>query len=271
MKVDLGQCAVCGAKNSKYVANCYKCSAVLPWAPGYVAPKNAPQTTAPSTAATATDNDAKTVVIAPLDEAKLQPTPAKTQVRSKATIGFGLLLIAISLATWAFLRTLRAPTTVVVAPTPITTPATLAPIAPIAPATDATASPTVAPTTATTDNTAAVAATPPVTESEAGPSFDELYANLTQGTPRQQQLYWGSVKGKKISWRGDFVSLGNAASGPLIVNCKSGTGTLKVTIALDATAPQTLPKYTINQSVPFEGFLGSRGAGGVGIKDGRAN
>ena len=71
MKVDLGQCAVCGAKNSKYVEKCYKCGAPLPWAPGFVAPKNAPQKPAPQPAApsaTPTDAGAKTVVIPPIDE-----------------------------------------------------------------------------------------------------------------------------------------------------------------------------------------------------------
>ena len=288
MKVDLGQCAVCGAKNSKYVEKCYKCGAALPWAPGYVAPKNAPQQPAATPVATPAGADAKTVVIAPTDDAKSAPTiepnatpdvaPAKPALAHKAQskvavptwllLAGGLGLLVLGMALWAILDRKPAPTTIVAAPTPVATSAALAPIAPaataqptLAPTPETTALPTVAPTIAAT---AEVAAAP-------GPTFDELYANLTAGTPQQQELYWNSVKGKKIGWRGEFVSLGNAATGPLIVNCRSGAGALKVTVHLDATTPQTLPKYTLNQSVPFEGVLESRTASEIVVKDGRAS
>ncbi len=289
MKVDLGQCAVCGAKNSKYVEKCYKCGAALPWAPGYVAPKDVPQKSAPqpvvAPSATPTDAGAKTVAIPPMGEAKPtpiveSPTPKgaptmaqraqnKVQVPAWAMVAGGLGWLLLGMALWALLGKKPAPT-VAVAPTPSATTA----LAPIVPAT--TAQPTVAPTaqatTAPTSEPTPNATAAPTTGAVAasGPTFDELYANLTTGTPQQQSLYWDSVQGKKINWRGEFVSLGNAATGPLIVNCKNVKGALKVTIDLDATPPQTLPKYTPNQSVPFEGVLESRNAGAVTVKDGRA-
>ena len=303
MKVDLGQCAVCGAKNSKYVEKCYKCGATLPWAPGYVAPKNAPQKQspqpksqpAPQPVATSADSGAKTVVIPPNDNTPTtQPVPsdmtptaepnaAQREVRAPAwAIGVGGLgLVVLGMGLWALLSPKPAPTPVVT-PTPIATAPALAPIAPDATA-NAVTEPTVAPTTeATTEATAAPTVIPtmsatevPATgvgiEPEVGPTFDELYANLTTGTPQQQALYWESVKGRKINWRGEFVSLGNAATGPLIVNCKSAKGALKVTIDLDATKPQTLPSFTANQSVPFEGILQSRDAGSVTVKEGRVS
>ena len=293
MKVDLGQCAVCGAKNSKYVEKCYKCGAPLPWAPGFVAPKNAPQPVA-APVATPTGAGAKTVVIPPIDEAKPAPvveSPApkgaptmaeraqnKVQVPAWAIIAGGLGLLLLGMALWALLGKKPAPATVAVAPTPAATTTALAPIVPAAqpttaPTADATAIPTSAPTgePTTIATVAPTTAAPAITDVTAsGPTFDELYANLTPGTPQQQSLYWDSIKGRKINWRGEFISLGNAATGPLVVNCKSAKGALKVTIILDATTPQTLPKYTLNQSVPFEGVLESRSAGEVTVKDGRA-
>lgn len=296
MKVDLGQCAVCGAKNSKYVEKCYKCGAPLPWAPGYVAPKNAPQKPATQPVATPVpapaDAGAKTVVIPPIDETKSTPiieprttsgattiaerVNNKVQVPAWAMVAGGLGLLLLGMALWALLGKKPAPT-VVVSPTPSATTAALAPIVPAA-----SAQPTIAPTAqatlAPTAEATAIATAAPTTVApasgvevtpEAGPAFDELYANLTTGTPQQQQLYWDSVKGKKINWRGEFVGLGNATTGPLVVNCKGAKGALKVTVNLDATKPQTLPKYTPNQSVPFEGVLDSHGAGEVTVKDGR--
>ena len=294
MKVDLGQCAVCGAKNSKYVEKCYKCGAALPWAPGYVAPKNAPQTPSPQPAATSTDANAKTVIIAPAEESKSAPTiepnvtttetsgksglsqkaQSKVAVPTWLLLAGGLGLLVLGMALWAILDRKPEPTTVVAAPTPIATGVALAPIAP-----GATAQPTVAPTAQTTASPTIVPAlaptiTPTIAPENAaapGPGFDELQANLTAGTPQQQELYWNSVKGKKINWRGEFASLGSAATGPLVVNCRSSAGALKVTVNLDATTPQTLPKYTINQSVPFEGILESRTASEIVVKDGRAS
>ena len=295
MKVDLGQCAVCGAKNSKYVEKCYKCGAPLPWAPGFVAPKTTPQQPAPQPAApsaTPTDAGAKTVVIPPIDEPKPapvveSPTPKgaptmaeraqnKVQVPAWAIVAGGLGLLLLGMALWALLGKKPAPATVAVNPTPAATTAALAPIVPaatpqptVAPTAQATTAPTSEPTAiATIAPTDAAPTTPAVAAS--GPTFDELYANLTTGTPQQQSLYWDSVKGRKINWRGEFVSLGNAATGPLVVNCKNSKGALKVIISLDATKPQTLPKYTPNQSVPFEGTLENRSAGAVAVKDGRA-
>lgn len=296
MKVDLGQCAICGAKNSKYVEQCYKCGAALPWASGYIAPKNAPQKPVPEPVATPiatpASADAKTVVIAPADDSKITPTiepnvtpdatPEKSglsqKARSKvpvpawALVAGGLGLLVLGMALWALIGKKPMPATVVIAPTPIATTAALAPIAPagtaqptVAPTAESTALPTVEPTAAATVAPTTVAAP------EAGPTFDELYANLTAGTPQQQELYWKSVQGKKINWRGEFVSLGSAATGPLVINCKSGAGAIKVTINLDATTPQALPKYTLNQSVPFEGLLESRTASEIVVKDGRIN
>ena len=43
MKVDLGKCTACGAKNSKFVEKCYKCHALLPWAANYRPPAPQPQ------------------------------------------------------------------------------------------------------------------------------------------------------------------------------------------------------------------------------------
>ncbi len=281
MKVDLGQCAVCGAKNSKYVEKCYKCGAALPWAPDYVAPKNAPQ----KPVAAPDDAGAKTVVTpavegdltsAPTLEPQATPdapsvserTSRKVAVPVWALVVGGVGLLVLGMGLWALPGKKLAPTTVTVAPKPIATASAPAPIAPaavsptLAPTADATTVPAVAPT---------IGATPPTEVALAsGPTFDELYANLTNGTPQQQTLYWQSVKGQKISWRGEFVRLGNAASGPLVINCKSADGTLKVTVNLKATAPQTLPSFKANQSVPFEGTLESHSAGEVTVKDGRA-
>ena len=300
MKVDLGQCAVCGAKNSKYVEKCYKCGAALPWAPDYVAPKNAPQPVAP--------DNAKTVVVTPSDIKPIDATPASTvvteaksgvsaRVQSKVAVpawalfAGGLGLLVLGMALWALLNRKPAPQTVAVAPTPAQTAPALAPIAPVASAMpDAVTTPDAADTPAQqptlAPNAPAVAATgPPISQPtvaateapttgvavapEIGPSFDELYANLTTGTPQQQALYWESVKGRKINWRGEFVSLGNAAAGPLVVSCKAAKGALKVTVALDEATPQTLPQWTPRQSVPFAGILQSRSAGAVTIKEGR--
>ena len=343
MKVDLGQCAVCGAKNSKYVEKCYKCGAALPWAPDYVAPKNTPQNPKPANPATApavapananaganSGAGAKTVVISPTDansgsasnaqaEARADAAPIieagaasgaptikqraqnKVQVPAWAMGAGGLGLLLLGMALWALLGKKPARAPVVVAPTPSAITTALAPIAPATTATPAmpgttaqptpatTAAPTSMPTTAPTSmpaapvpNATAAPSAPSASPTSApdagievapasGPAFDEFYANMTTGTPQQQALYWDAVKGKAISWRGEFVSLGNAAAGPLVVNCKNVKGALKVTIELDAAKPQTLPSFTANQSVPFVGVLASRGAGEVTVKNGRAN
>lgn len=268
MKVDLGQCAVCGAKNSKYVEKCYKCGAALPWAPDYVAPQDAPPT-----AAMSAGTDGKTVAAAPADDAPSETSdflrrlfgvsrrvtaeassetfghaPGKMGMRSKSTVLVGVALMALGLGMWVFLRTLRDETPLVAA-TPVATAVALAPIVP----------------TETAQTIPAPSGAP-----EIGPTFDELYANTTQGTPRQQQLYWESVKGQTINWRGEFVSLGNAAAGPLVVNCKAAQGALKVTVNLDEATPQRLPQYKIGDSVPFAGVLQSRDAEGVMVSGGRA-
>ena len=300
MKVDIGQCAVCGAKNSKYVEKCYKCGAALPWAPGYVAPKNAPQPAPqpamPRPASTSVGADAKTIVVPPLDVSaqpnarpNVQPaTPqnaptvaeraqSKVQVPAWAIGVGGLGLLVLGMALWALLGSKPAPAPATVpAPGATASAPALAPIAPDANAVapDLTPSATPALTPEATDQptvsaagaTAAGATAAPVP----GPTFDELYANLTTGTPQQQSLYWESVKNTKIGWRGEFLSLGNAATGPLVVNCKAAKGALKVRANLDAKAPQTLPSYAPGQSVPFEGILESRSAGEITVKDARA-
>lgn len=314
MKVDLGQCAVCGAKNSKYVENCYKCGATLPWAPGYVAPKNTPQPTKPQPAKpqpVAAPDNAKTVVVTPVDAMPVDATPKPTIViedeaapnvseRAQRKVAVpawaigvgGLGLLVLGMALWALLGPKpTAPPPVIVAPTPAATSPALAPIVPAAGATPAITpaatpleQPSMAPTTsaiAGATNAPIVPATQPTTEAapatgvsvapEIGPTFDELYANLTTGTPQQQALYWDSVKGKKINWRGEFVSLGSAATGPLVVNCKAAKGALKVIVNLDESAPQTLPQFAPRQSVPFAGILQSRNAGELTVKEGRVN
>ena len=166
MKVDLGQCAVCGAKNSKYVENCYKCGAALPWAPDYVAPQT-------------DDQRAETVAVAASEAKPIDaPVPSVSRgARSKVALpvwalfagGVGLLVLGMAL--WA-----------IIAATPSGQP---------------------------------MGAAKPANSGEVGPTFDELHANLTTGTPQQRALYWESVKGKRINWRGEFVSLGSAAAGPL--------------------------------------------------------
>ena len=311
MKVDLGQCAVCGAKNSKYVEKCYKCGAALPWAPDYVAPKNTPQPAKPQSAQTqpakpvAPDN-AKTVVVTPVDAApnpvvapqvKTEPD-AKERAQSKVAVPTwalgvgGLGLVALGMALWALLGPKHAATPpVVVAPTTAATSPALAPIVPAASATPAAnstptigatpaATPLAQPSAAPTNAAVASATTAPAAQTQAtivpavapanGPTFDELYANLTTGTPQQQTLYWDSVKGQKINWRGEFVSLGNAAKGPLLVNCKAAKGALQVTVELQEAAPQTLPQLKPNQSVPFSGVLQARAAGQITVGEGRA-
>lgn len=322
MKVDLGQCAVCGAKNSKYVEKCYKCGAALPWASGYAAPKTAPQKPTPQPAqpvrpaAPSADGGAKTVVTTPIDNAPADNTRAPTiepvasdnsptpsvaqraqksvQVPAWALGAGGLGLIVLGMGLWALSH--NKPVEPALAPAPIATSSAPA-LAPIVPA--VTSQPTaiadanavavvVAPTPQTTAQTTPAAtpiatpiatteatiAAPPIAAGmsvapEIGPTFDELYANLNTGTPQQQALYWESVKNKKINWRGEFVSLGSAATGPLIVNCKTAKGALKVTVHLDAANPQTLQNFAPNQSVPFSGILESRNAAGVTVKDAR--
>ena len=205
----------------------------------------------------------------------------------------GLGLIVLGMGLWALFNQKPTPPAVVptptaIAPAPAATAPALAPIVPAetpTPAPDADANalaPVVAPTAQTTPVATPIATLAPTEAAtpipatgvavapEVGPSFDELYANLTTGTPQQQALYWDSVKGKKIDWRGEFVSLGSAATGPLVVNCKNAKGALQVTITLDATNPQTLPSYQIGQSVPFSGVLEGRSAGNITVKEGRA-
>ena len=313
MKVDLGQCAVCGAKNSKYVENCYKCGAPLPWAPGYIAPKEAPQSQSVKPQSGAPDN-AKTVAVTPRDatpnpvvapQVQMEPN-AKQRAQSKVAVPAwalgvgGLGLVALGMGLWALLgpKPLATAPTIVAPTTAATAPATAPALAPIVPVASATSSatpnvtpiatplaqPSGAPTTAATGTTnAAVASatTAPAAQTQApiipavapatGPTFDELYTNLTTGTPQQQTLYWNSVKGKRISWRGEFVNLGNATTGPLTltVNCKSAKGALKVAVELGTATPQTLPQ--LNQPVPFSGVLQSRETGAITVNQGRVN
>ncbi len=325
MKVDLGQCAVCGAKNSKYVEKCYKCGATLPWAPDYVAPKNTPQPaqsqpaqpqpaqpqpaqSQPAQSQPVAPDNAKTVVVTPLDaapdsasapraESQAATTPnvkqrahSKIAVPAWAMVAGGLGLVVLGMGLWALLSPKPAATPpVIVAPTPAATSPALAPIAPAASATPAVtvattpaATPLAQPSAAPTTAAVAGATNAPIAQPEAtavpattaptiGPTFDELYANLTTGTPQQQALYWESVEGRKINWRGEFVSLGSAATGPLIVNCKSAKGALKVTVTLDEATPQTLPQFTTRQSVPFSGILQNRNAGEIVVNGGRVN
>ena len=75
MKVDVGYCTSCGEKNSKFVEKCYKCSAVLPWGPGYVAPAKAEEAQTPAT---------PVAPAAPVSPA-LPATPSKTVVVPSAS------------------------------------------------------------------------------------------------------------------------------------------------------------------------------------------
>ena len=296
MKVDLGLCAVCGAKNSKFVQTCYKCGAALPWAPDYVAPQTpaapapkpqsqpaSPKPASPKPAPKAAPADsAKTVVSPPIDTDALtpdQPAPAKTSVAQRAqkrvaipawAIGAGVLgCIALGIG----LKSLFSKNAAV----PVATPAPTTALAPVVVAPTATVAPTVIPTviSTVTPTLAPTAALTPAPTSAAGvmqsvdvgPDFDTFYENSHQGTAAQQTLYWDAVKGKKIAWRGEFVSLGAAPRGPLVVRCKSGDKTMEVSVNLDEG--QNPPPYSAGQSVSFEGVLSAHTSDNVEVGTGR--
>ncbi|RYG75201.1 hypothetical protein EON80_01415 [bacterium] len=312
MKVDLGTCAACGAKNSKFVESCYKCGAKLPWAAGYVAPdtakpKTAPQATPPVAQPKAQPSAApaggtKTVIspsvnVPIVDDEKESLTdrvaggatrrvPVPVWALGLGTalcVGLGMLLVTAfggrstnsvtvtpTLAPLPTLAPATSASPVATSPTPSLTPAasvapTLAPIAvgvtPAAsgtPATDAGVTPV------------ATAAPGPVPVA-AGPAFDVLYLNTSSGTTEQKNAYWATVQNTKVSWRGNFVSLGNSPHGPLLVRCTSGTNSALVTVSLSTNPPETLPAMQPNQSIAIEGILTGYSAQGYALGEGRAN
>lgn len=325
MKVDLGSCAACGAKNSKFVQACYKCGATLPWAPGYVAPKTpepakpqpaSPQATPPASPSpkptpqpVSTSNDAKTVVAPPLDVSQFENqkagVPKSISERAKRqvviptwAIGAGVagsLALGMALMMAFGNRNPETPAIIpvsptaspspIVAPTTTTTPdptLTATPAAAVATpaagstplpagATGATPLPTGTPVPATAPTvTPTVAPATPVAAAS-GPTFDALYLNTTSGTTEQKAAYWKTVENTRVSWRGDFVSLGTSPEGPLTIRCKRGTSSALVTISLSTTPPQTLPPMQPNQSIAVEGILTSYSTQGYQLSQGRVS
>jgi hypothetical protein len=337
VKVDLGTCAVCGAKNSKFVQACYKCGAALPWAAGYSAPeakpnqqpassprdvtpaepvslpKPAPQATLPKVTppTNGPTSDVKTVaspqLLGGLGEEKASLTDSLAERATRRVPvptwaicagALGCLAFGMALMTAFGGRNSTPPTSAPPALTPLPTlaPAVVAPpvVAPPVVATPASLTPMPAetPTGATGATPAGVTSgaganpvangTPGATvlptsvptstpSPPSGPAFDTLYSNTTTGTKEQQAAYWKTVQGSKVSWRGDFISLGNSPGGPLQLRCRVGTNSSPVIVHLSTNPSQTLPPMQPNQSISVEGLLTGYSPTGYEISQGRIN
>lgn len=284
MKVDLGACAVCGAKNSKFVEVCYKCGAPLPWAPNYVAPKTpepkpAPAQPIPTPAPT---SGTKTVVIpsdpvspsAPADlpsGSKLDRVPRRVQAPTWALalgvvgcVALGMILVTV------FGRGSKNPSTQpVVVPTPVTAPTqTDNAVATNAVATNAAPVPVVAPTSATP----AISPTPaPTVENvKLGPSFSEVDAKMnarnTTSTEAQKDAYWQSVVGSQVTWQGKVVEVRSKDTGQIILHCGSQNPPSEVQVSLDGTQLGDLAAIGKKNMITIQGILQGHSEKGYSVE-----
>jgi hypothetical protein len=292
MQVDIGTCALCGAKNSKFVESCYKCGAPLPWAPNYVAmnppqpnaqpaappaPKAAPprpQTPTPAApratgSSTAFDQNAFDGSNGGNAFLTTIQRPVQMPMWGAASGALGALVLGFLLAK-AFSKAPEP--AVVVLPTPIPT-VVATPLAAAAPALALTATPaaTIAPTSAPTatlvpslsppavSNTAAApGSTPPALPAPApvvapNLSFDSVYINTHQGTPDQQKVFWNTAINGKVNWRGTLVTA--PTNGSVTVRCGSGKDIATVVVNLDPSSGQIQAGLKPDQSVDVEGEL----------------
>ena len=282
MKVELGNCTACGEKNSKWVQNCHKCHALLPWTAGYQAPTSEaepelkPETPLPVSTA------APTVEISPQDfkdssaPVEATPTPQLPLAPSEPTAprkappyaGWavaGVLGIA-CVALWV--RGNRAPDVLPAAPlsTPIATPLPTANGAqnlPTFPTSipETNALPAVTPTVA-----------PPIAVARRGPSFAEVEENLTDAaqkfTDAQKQDYWNRVVGSRVSWRGQVVNVSASGEGEIVLKCNPHSDST-VTLALDGSQMARLPSINKNQMLSIEGILQEHGDNNYKLSRGR--
>lgn len=302
MKVDLGTCAVCGAKNSKFVESCYKCGAALPWAPNYVAPtppEPQPRFTPPaqpapspkwaSPPAAPPPVEAKTVVAAPLDAGSFGGgnPPAADSVAGRATrpvpipawvIGAGVLgcVVLGVLMTMAFgNRGSAVPVATPAAQTPIVVPTPVVVVVPPAASVSPTATPVVnapvAPEVAVAP-TRPEATVPPI-QVRPGPSFDEVDTKMDDRgngwTEAQKQTYWRSVEGTTVRWRGTVVEARLAGGGEISMRCGRETYTTDVQVNLDGSQGQTLGQIGKGESIIIEGILQDHTGSGYTITGGK--
>jgi hypothetical protein len=284
MKVDLGSCAVCGAKNSTFVEKCYKCGETLPWAPSFV-PHSLHSAVSPKVIAAKSDqNAAPSAYVAPTEEEKVGFIGLATRQVvlpgwSLATGGLGCMIFGMLLLSVFGRRETAA--RVVVTPTAVATPVpTLPPSPAVAPTTapivTVTATPlavagTMAPTSVpsspvtpapgetpiTPQSEVSVAPTPAATAPVQNLSFENVFLNTHQGTPEQQRSYWNTIANAKVSWTGTFLGLGSSPGGPLTLKCGTGTSMATVLVNLDTSVGLTLPILRPNQAISVEGNLQS--------------
>lgn len=125
-------------------------------------------------------------------------------------------------------------------------------------------------TPSTQPTTTSPAATPQV---RMGPSFAEADSKMSsrqyQWTEAQQQAYWASIQGTRISWSGEITEVKTENGGSIMLKCNPKTFTFDVTVSLDGSQLDKLASLSKGQRITVEGILDSHSAFGYTIKQGK--
>lgn len=124
----------------------------------------------------------------------------------------------------------------------------------------------------TQPTTTSPAATPQV---RMGPSFAEADSKMSsrqyQWTEAQQQAYWASIQGTRISWNGEITEVKTENGGSIMLKCNPKTFTFDVTVSLDGTQVDKLSTLSKGQRITIEGILDSHSTFGYTINQGRVS
>lgn len=276
MKVDVGNCAACGAKNSKFVQQCYRCGAELPWSANYTAtvPQSAPPASPPPFSPQAPSWPASPPEISgPAVEPAFSvestgaggsasaPGKAGVPVWGVATIGVAALLLGMGLMTMMNSRQTQPP---MPAPPASAVPTPTARVV-AAPVQAATPKPTSAPTPEPTPI--------PTLYVKPGPGFSQADAMLddrrTDATEAQKQAYWQSVTGTQVVWEGQVTDVLLTSGGEIRLRCNPQTSTSDVHVIMDGSQMGLLPRINKGQRIRVQGILQDHSMFGYTLSQGR--
>lgn len=253
MQTETGKCTACGAKNSRFVQDCYRCQRPLPWSSNYsvasppsVAPP--PHNFPPRNAIPPQPQPSVPPVVQP-GFVPTAPPQKSSEVRLKswhlaAMVGggvlFGMVIVGAFLSPRLDRKSIPKPT----GRTPDAAP---------------TASPTVVVPTPQKNvllpTSAPVAAPTP----RQGPSFHEADAYFddrkTDLTDAQKQDYWTRISGTQVTWRGAVVEVRMDSGGSISMRCNPETMTSDVQVTLDGTQTSLLPSINKGQYVTVKAIL----------------
>jgi hypothetical protein len=298
LKVDVENCPTCGAKNSKFVQQCYRCKAELPWSPNYKAP--APNAT-PAVAPPPASSPTPTVTLPPTNPAptpanqpapslppavadSLKRVPAKVEAPTWGLIAIGGGILFLGMGIMAVVMNGRRTQPVLIAtPTPMVSAVSTAVPAGATPASGQTpiATGATAPTgTPVPDGTASATATgastpaapSPTAVPRLGPSFSDAAAKLekaTGSTQAQKQAYWQSIQGTQVAWTGEVVEADSNNGGKLSLRCAPDAKGTDVQVKLDGSQTGMLASLGKGKKVTVQGILQDHSGTGYVLANGR--